>query len=63
MSDTQKFSVTLPVQIVQRLDAMAAMGGETRTDVVARLIAQALAQNVDALAAARAMSVQLSSRP
>ena len=59
MSDTQKFSISLPVPIVQRLDAMAAMGGETRTDVIQRLLSQALAQNADALTAARAMSAQL----
>lgn len=60
MSDSQKFSITVPTSILQRLDAMAAMSGDTRTDVVNRLIVQALAQNVDALNAARAMSAQLS---
>lgn len=59
MSETQKFSISLPTQIVQRLDAMAAMGGQTRTDVVARLLSEALTQNTDALAAARALSAQL----
>jgi predicted DNA-binding protein len=60
MSDTQKFSITLPTAIAQRLDAMAAMSGNTRTDVIQRLIAQALAQNVDALTAVRGMNAQLS---
>lgn len=60
MSDSQKFSITVPTAIVHRLDAIAAMSGDTRTDVINRLIAQGLAQNVDALTAARAMSAQLS---
>ena len=62
MSDTQtqKFSITVPTAIAHRLDAMAAMSGNTRTDVIQRLLAQALAQNADALTAARAMSAQLS---
>lgn len=62
MADTQnqKFSISLPTVTVQRLDAMAAMGGDTRTDVIQRLVSQALAQNADALTAARAMSAQLS---
>lgn len=60
MSDNQKFSITVPTTIVQRLDAMAAMSGDTRTDVVNRLIVQALAQNIDALSAAKVMSARLS---
>lgn len=56
MADTHKFSITLPVTTVQRLDARAALDGVTRTEVVAELIEQAFQRNLDSLIAAQALS-------